>query len=71
MLPAAGRGAVHFPTRTVLAGTARFQFVCTSGTFADATEVSFPVFTPATSEAFATYGDVADADEVYLQNCAK
>jgi uncharacterized protein YfaS (alpha-2-macroglobulin family) len=39
-----------------MAGTARFQFAANSGKFSDAAEVSLPVWTPATTEAFATYG---------------
>ncbi|CAF5090932.1 unnamed protein product, partial [Rotaria socialis] len=34
--------------------------------FGDAIELSLPVFTPATSEAFATYGDICE-EEVVLQ----
>ena len=38
------------------AGTARFQFAVNSGKHSDAAEISLPVWTPATTEAFATYG---------------
>ena len=50
------RAEVRFPVSTVKAGTARFQFAVTSGKFSDAAEISLPVWTPATTEAFATYG---------------
>jgi len=40
----------------VKAGTARFQIAVSSGKFSDAAEISLPVWTPATTEAFATYG---------------
>jgi alpha-2-macroglobulin len=50
------RAEVRFPVSTVKAGTARFQFVVSSGTYSDAAEISLPVWTPATTEAFATYG---------------
>lgn len=50
------RAEVRFPVSTDKAGTARFQFVATSGSFSDAAEISLPVWTPATTEAFATYG---------------
>lgn len=50
------RAEVRFPVSAVKAGTARFQFVATSGNFSDAAEISLPVWTPATTEAFATYG---------------
>ena len=50
------RAEVRFPVSAMKAGTARFQFAVTSGDFADAAEISLPVWTPATTEAFATYG---------------
>ncbi len=50
------RAEVRFPVSTVKAGTARFQFAVSSGKFTDAAEISLPVWTPATTEAFATYG---------------
>ena len=57
-VPANNRVEVRFPTTTASAGTARFQFGAVSGTYADAAEVSLPVWTPATTEAFAVYGEV-------------
>ena len=66
-LPAAARGAVTFPVTTRLAGTANFQFVAAAGDFGDAAECEVPVYTPATSEAFATYGDIAGDQDVVLQ----
>ncbi|MBK7803630.1 MAG: hypothetical protein IPJ55_13380 [Chloracidobacterium sp.] len=50
------RVEVRFPVSAMKAGTARFQIVATSGKFNDAAEISLPVWTPATTEAFATYG---------------
>ncbi len=50
------RVEVRFPVSTVKAGTARFQFAVSSGKYSDAAEISLPVWTPATTEAFATYG---------------
>lgn len=50
------RAEVRFPVSTIKAGTARFQIAATSGKFSDAAEISLPVWTPATTEAFATYG---------------
>ncbi len=47
---------VRFPAEAVLPGTARFQVAAVSGDRADAAELSLPVWTPATTEAFATYG---------------
>lgn len=50
------RAEVRFPVSTGKAGTARFQIAVTSGSYSDAAEISLPVWTPATTEAFATYG---------------
>jgi uncharacterized protein YfaS (alpha-2-macroglobulin family) len=59
-VPANDRVEVRFPTSAVKAGTARFQVAAidsaAGGTAADAHELSLPVWTPATTEAFATYG---------------
>jgi uncharacterized protein YfaS (alpha-2-macroglobulin family) len=57
-IPANDRVEVRFPVTTVKPGTARFQFAGASGKSADAAEISLPVWTPATTEAFATYGEV-------------
>ncbi|MEP6704945.1 MAG: alpha-2-macroglobulin family protein, partial [Acidobacteriota bacterium] len=56
LVKANSREEVRFPVSTLKAGTARFQIAATSGTFSDAAEISLPVWTPATTEAFATYG---------------
>ena len=55
-IPPGDRREVRFPIEADQAGTARFQAAVTSGDFADAVELEFPVWTPATSESFATYG---------------
>lgn len=60
-VPANDRVEVRFETTTRLAGTARFQFAGVSGGYADAAEVSLPVYTPATTEAFAVYGELDDS----------
>lgn len=57
-VPANDRVEVRFEVSADQAGTARYQVVATAGEFADAAEGSFPVYTPATAEAFATYGVV-------------
>jgi hypothetical protein len=61
------RHAVTFPVITGMPGTARFQFFVSAPGFADAAELSVPVFTPSTSEAFATYGDIGPEKSVVLQ----
>jgi uncharacterized protein YfaS (alpha-2-macroglobulin family) len=55
-VPANDRVEVRFPVAANKAGTARFQVGAVSGKWADAAELSLPVWTPATTEAFATYG---------------
>src|SRR5512135_3208790 len=57
-VPARDRVEVRFPATTQMAGTARVQIAATSGNYADAATVELPVYTPATTEAFATYGVV-------------
>ncbi|GAB4505142.1 MAG: hypothetical protein Fur0043_21370 [Anaerolineales bacterium] len=57
-VPANDRVEVRFPVHTQAAGTARFQIAAVSGRYADAAAVDLPVYTPATTEAFATYGVV-------------
>lgn len=60
VVPANDRVELRFPATTLSAGTARFQFAAISGSYADAATVELPVYTPATTEAFATYGVVDD-----------
>ncbi len=57
-VPANDRVEVRFPTKAEQAGTARFQVGAVAGTWADAASFELPVWTPATTEAFATYGQI-------------
>jgi uncharacterized protein YfaS (alpha-2-macroglobulin family) len=57
-VPANDRVEVLFPAAAAMPGTARFQVGAASGRFADAAEIALPVWTPATTEAFATYGQI-------------
>jgi alpha-2-macroglobulin len=57
-VPANDRVEVRLPATAVRAGTARFQIGAVSGRWSDAADVSLPVWTPATTEAFATYGQI-------------
>ncbi|HEY5928058.1 MAG TPA: Ig-like domain-containing protein [Kofleriaceae bacterium] len=59
-VPPNDRVEVQFPAAAELAGTARFQIVGASGGATDAAELALPVWTPATTEAFATYGVIDD-----------
>ncbi|MBX3158375.1 MAG: Ig-like domain-containing protein [Deltaproteobacteria bacterium] len=71
-VPANDRVEVLFPAAAELAGTARFQILGASGAYTDASELALPVWTPATTEAFATYGtiDGTGADAVVKQPVA-
>ena len=60
VVPANDRVEVRFAAMTESAGTARVQLAAVSGQQADAAEVSLPVWTPATTEAFAVYGQMDD-----------
>jgi alpha-2-macroglobulin len=57
-VPANDRVEVRIPAAAVKAGTARFQVAAVSGRWSDAAEINLPVWTPATTEAFATYGEI-------------
>jgi uncharacterized protein YfaS (alpha-2-macroglobulin family) len=57
-VPANDRVEVRFPVAAARAGRARFQAGAVAGDLADAAELAFPVWTPATTEAFATYGHI-------------
>ncbi|HKC62959.1 MAG TPA: alpha-2-macroglobulin family protein, partial [Pyrinomonadaceae bacterium] len=63
-VPANDRVEVRLPAAANHAGTARFQVGISSGKWADAAEIQLPVWTPATTEAFATYGEVDDSTPV-------
>ncbi|MET0625157.1 MAG: alpha-2-macroglobulin family protein, partial [Pyrinomonadaceae bacterium] len=66
-VPAGERVEVRFPVAAARPGTARFQIAAAAsepGGGADAAEVSLPVYTPATTEAFATYGVIDEGAAV-------
>ncbi|HUL76201.1 MAG TPA: alpha-2-macroglobulin family protein [Vicinamibacteria bacterium] len=58
------RAEVRFPMAAVRAGVARIEVGASAGSAADASEVELPVWTPATTEAFATYGQIDDGPVV-------
>jgi hypothetical protein len=64
LVAANDRAEVRFPMAAVRAGSARIQVGAASGAAADAAEVELPVWTPATTEAFATYGQIDDGPVV-------
>ncbi len=57
-IPANDRVEVRFPAETRKSGTARFQMAVAGNEFSDAARGELPVWTPATREAFATYGQL-------------
>ena len=57
-VPANNRVELRIPAAVTRTGTARFQVAAVSGNWSDAAEVSLPVWTPATTEAFAAYGQI-------------
>lgn len=57
-VPAQDRVEVRFPAATLLSGTARLQVVASARAGSDAATLSLPVWTPATTEAFATTGSL-------------
>lgn len=63
-VPAKDRVEVRFPAKTKSAGQVFFQAAAVSGRYADAATISLPVYTPATTEGFATYG-VLDEGTTY------
>jgi len=59
-VPARDRREVRLPAAALEAGTARYQIATATSDFADAARGEMPVWTPATTEAFATYGVIDD-----------
>ncbi|MGL4650364.1 MAG: alpha-2-macroglobulin family protein, partial [Caldilineaceae bacterium] len=55
-VPANDRVELRFPAAPSTPGTGRFQIAVSSDNFADAANGSLPIYTPATTEAFAVYG---------------
>ena len=59
-VPANDRVEVRIPGEAVRAGTAHVQVAAVSGARSDAAFITLPVYTPATAEAFATYGNFTE-----------
>jgi alpha-2-macroglobulin len=62
IVPGGGRAEVRFDFATQARGQAMVQTIAASGDLADASNVTFPVYEPATTESFATYGTVGDGE---------
>ncbi|HEX9889686.1 MAG TPA: alpha-2-macroglobulin family protein [Nitriliruptorales bacterium] len=56
LVPGNDRVEVRFPAAADTAGTARFRIAAVAGDLSDAAAGDLPVYTPVTTEAFATYG---------------
>ena len=61
-IPAGQRAEVRFPFATAARGKAVIQTIVVAGDATDASNVTVPVYEPATTESFATYGVVDSAD---------
>jgi uncharacterized protein YfaS (alpha-2-macroglobulin family) len=66
VVPAGQRAEVRFPFVTAARGKAVIQTIVTSGELTDASNVTVPVYVPATTESFATYGTI-DQQAAYEQ----
>ena len=66
VVPAGQRAELRFPFATTARGKAVIQTIVTSGDFTDASNVTVPVYAPATTESFATYGTI-DHEDAYEQ----
>ncbi|HET7463936.1 MAG TPA: alpha-2-macroglobulin family protein [Longimicrobium sp.] len=65
-VPAHDRVEVRLAAEAARAGTARLQVATAVGELADAAEITLPVYTPASTEAFATYGTFTGDSAVTL-----
>ncbi len=63
-VPAHDRLEVRLPMTTRAPGRAQIQVAAQAKSASDAAQIELPIWTPATDEAFATYGSVADAEAV-------
>jgi len=70
VVPARDRLEVRFPASAEAAGRAVVQVAAAAGEQVDAQQVELPVWTPATSEAFATYGVLDGAEAALAQPVA-
>ncbi|HEY0017851.1 MAG TPA: alpha-2-macroglobulin family protein [Longimicrobium sp.] len=66
VVPAHDRVEVRIPGEAVRAGAAYAQVAAVGGGMQDAAQITLPVYTPATAEAFATYGSTAEDGAIEL-----
>lgn len=67
-VPAHDRIAVNFAIATDQPGIANFQAAVVSGAMSDAAEFSIPIMVPASTETFATYGEIDNGGAVQRLN---
>jgi alpha-2-macroglobulin len=65
-VPAGDRVEVRIAAEAVRPGTATLQIAAVAGALSDAATITLPVYTPATAEAFATYGSIGGDSVVEL-----
>lgn len=62
LVPAGDRVEVRIPATAVRAGPVPLEAVAAAGARSDAAAITLPVYEPGTAEAFATYGELDNAD---------
>ena len=67
-IPPKGRVQTSFPAKANEVGNAKIQLVLADSTNSDATELTLPIYTPTTTETFATYGDSEEDQSVVEQS---
>ncbi len=70
-VPAHDRIAANFAIATDQPGIANFQAAVVSGAMSDAAEFSIPIMVPASTETFATYGEIDNSGAVQKLNPPK
>lgn len=63
VVPGGQRAELRFDLATRARGTGVIQAIASSGDFADASNLQIPIYEPATTESFATYGTVDDVPQ--------
>src|SRR5262249_29121095 len=58
VIPAGDRAEIRFQASAIKPGIARFNVIAATGNWSDSAECEIPILTPATSESFATYGEI-------------
>ncbi|MBQ7529586.1 hypothetical protein IJT10_06750 [bacterium] len=66
LVPANTRREVRIPAKVKEVGEAQVQVAAVSGNYADSSLMKMPVYTPCTTEAFATYGSI-ESDKTLVQ----